>query len=75
MEKSTLPTWRRKWLLTWKWRGNFGNEIIKQWIVHEKDNYFATVDIFWVIQSWVPKKLLSPNWWAKTQLSPKKKRK
>ena len=51
------------------WRGNFGNEIIKQWIVHERDIFLATMDIFWVMQTWVMKKLLRPNGRAKTQFS------
>ena len=51
------------------WRGNFGNEIIKQCIVHERDIFLATVDIFWVTQTWVMKKLLRPNGRTKTQFS------
>ena len=32
--------------------------------------FWATVDIFWVMESWVTKKLLGPNGRAKTQFSP-----
>ena len=39
--KSTTVTRRGRWLLTWMWRGNFGNEIIKQYIVHEKHNFLG----------------------------------
>ena len=31
--------------------------------------FWATVDIFWVMESWVTKKLLGPNGRAKTQFS------
>ena len=31
--------------------------------------FWATVDIFWVMESWVMKKLLGPNGRMKTQLS------
>ena len=34
--------------------------------------FWATVDIFWVMESWVTKKLLGPNGRAKTQFSQKK---
>ena len=31
--------------------------------------FWATLDIFWVMESWVTKKLLGPNGRAKTQFS------
>ena len=31
--------------------------------------FWATVDIFWVMENWVMKKLLGPNGQAKTQFS------
>ena len=37
--------------------------------MHENYIFLGTVDIFWVMESWVIKKLLGPNGRAKTQLS------
>ena len=44
------------------WRGNFGNEIIKQWIVHERDIFLGNSGHFLGYGKLGYQKAIRPKW-------------
>ena len=66
--KSTTVTWRGRWLLTWMWRGNFGNEIIKQ---YEKDNFLGNSRHILGYGKLGYEKAIRPKWAGQNTVFPK----
>ena len=66
-------TWRGRWLLTWMWRGNFGNEIIKQWIVHERDIFLGNSGHILGYANLGYEKAITPKWADQNTVFPSKK--
>ena len=55
------------------WRGNFGNEIIKQWIVHERDIFLGNSGHILGYANLGYEKAITPKWADQNTVFPSKK--
>ena len=57
------------------WRGNFENEIIKQWIVHERDIFLGNSGHILGYANLGYEKAITPKWTGQNTVFPKLKKK